>query len=172
MRELPRAGVAVVGALAAASAWWAYKNPDLPTKQTEQVRSISSQAPIAQVTPAAITSHDRKALVVDDDQFFTGQIIGDGPLAKDTDDYGRKVLEMLSPEQATERIRSREQSYLVGRGRGIVRYDLDQLPSNDPIEDDHAQKIIEYSVDKTDGTTSDWSFFAVMVSLSCSPFHR
>ena len=110
-------------------------------------------------------THDRKALVVDNDQFFTGQIVGDGPLAKDTDDRGRKVLEMLSPDQATERLRKNEQSYLVGRGRGVVRYDVVQLPSNDPIEDDHAEKIVEVpsSVAATDNDSpsSDWMFWGV-----------
>jgi pyruvate dehydrogenase phosphatase len=104
-------------------------------------------------------------LVVDNDQFFTGSIVGEGPLAKDTDDYGRKVLEMMTPEQATERLRKNEQSFLVGRGRGVVRYDMVQLPSNDPIEDDHAEKIVEVpntvAATSDNATSSDWMFWGV-----------
>jgi pyruvate dehydrogenase phosphatase len=103
--------------------------------------------------------------VVDNDQFYTGQIVGEKPLSKDTDDYGRKVLEMMTPEQATERLRKTEESFLVGRGRGVVRYDVVTLPSNDPIEDDHAEKIVEVpnSVAATeDGAmSSDWMFWGV-----------
>ena len=102
--------------------------------------------------------------MVDNDQFFTGSIVGDGPLAKDTDDYGRKVLEMMTPEQASDRIRKNEESFLVGRGKGVVRYDLVTLPSNDPIEDDHAEKIVEVpnTVAATDGApSSDWMFWGV-----------
>lgn len=144
-------------------AYVAYKGPSLQ-QNPAQARSLTTNAP-PQITPIAAVTHDRKALVVDNDQFFTGQIVGDGPLAKDTDDRGRKVLEMLSPDQATERIRKNEQSYLVGRGRGVVRYDVVQLPSNDPIEDDHAEKIIEVpnSVAATDdgAPSSDWMFWGV-----------
>ena len=102
--------------------------------------------------------------MVDNDQFFTGSIVGEGPLAKDTDDYGRKVLEMMTPDQASEILRKNEESFLVGRGRGVVRYDLATLPSNDPIEDDHAEKIVEvpYTVAATDGdASSDWMFWGV-----------
>ena len=107
----------------------------------------------------------RRALVVENDQFYTGDIIGDEPISKDTDDSGRKVLEMLTPEQATRKLRRNEESYLVGRGKGVVRYDVVQLPSNDPIEDDHAEKIVEVpqTVAATqDGTSSsDWMFWGV-----------
>ena len=107
----------------------------------------------------------RRALVVDQGELYTGTIKGDGPLSKTTDDYGRKVLEIMIPEQATQRIRRNEESYLVGRGKGVVRYDVVQLASNDPIEDDHAEKIIEVPqsiTPLTDGTSSnDWMFWGV-----------
>jgi pyruvate dehydrogenase phosphatase len=86
-------------------------------------------------------------------------------LAKETDDYGRKVLEMLTPEQATQKLRKNEESWLVGRGQGVVRYDVVQIPSNDPIEDDHAEKIIEVpssiSLDEKSAAPSDWMFWGV-----------
>jgi pyruvate dehydrogenase phosphatase len=114
---------------------------------------------------AAAAESNRRALVVDNDQFYTGAIVGNEPLSKDTDDYGRKVLEMMTPAQATERLRKNEESYLVGRGKGVVRYDIVQLPSNDPIEDDHAEKIVEVpstvAATDNDAPNSDWMFWGV-----------
>ena len=171
----PLALAATVGAL---GAWYAYgteKTGQINVQQplsASQTRSLTTSADVAEPTadpkaPAPVTAGqetNRKALVVDNDQFFTGAIVGEGPLAKDTDDFGRKVLEMMTPEQATERLRKNEASYLVGRGRGVVRYDVVQLPSNDPIEDDHAEKIVEVSrtvADAADAPSSDWMFWGV-----------
>lgn len=117
------------------------------------------------IPPSPSPSSKRRALVVDNDQFYTGSIEGDEPLSKDTDDYGRKVLEMMTPDVATARLRKTEESYIVDRGRGVVRYDLATLPSNDPIEDDHAEKVVEVpnTVAATDGdaTSSDWMFWGI-----------
>jgi pyruvate dehydrogenase phosphatase len=92
---------------------------------------------------------------------YTGAIIGDGPISKDTDDSGRKVLEMMSPDQVTQKLRKNEESYIVGRGQGVVRYDVVQIPSNDPIEDDHAEKIIEVPSTSPESQPSDWMFWGV-----------
>ncbi|OAG42354.1 hypothetical protein AYO21_03522 [Fonsecaea monophora] len=178
--RIPKIPILFVGSLGAIGAWYAYRGdgPEhlLKTQplsvSPQSSRGLSTAADTPQSSaeaadPASVTAGPeqyRKALVVDNDQFFTGSIVGDGPLAKDTDDYGRKVLEMMTPEQATERLRKNEQSFLVGRGRGVVRYDLVQLPSNDPIEDDHAEKIVEVpnTVAATDGSaSSDWMFWGV-----------
>ncbi|KAJ9602048.1 [Pyruvate dehydrogenase [acetyl-transferring]]-phosphatase 1, mitochondrial [Cladophialophora chaetospira] len=179
--RVPKIPLLFVGSLGAIGAWYAYRGdgPDhlrkaqLSPISASPTRSLSTASDFASPTaesadPAPVaTGHEpnRKALVVDNDQFFTGSIVGEGPLAKDTDDYGRKVLEMMTPEQATERLRKNEQSFLVGRGRGVVRYDMVQLPSNDPIEDDHAEKIVEVpsSVAATaEGVnSSDWMFWGV-----------
>lgn len=107
--------------------------------------------------------------MIDQDQLYTGTVTGDGPLSKETDDYGRKVLEMMTPEQATSRLRRKEESFLVGRGQGVVRYDVVQLASNDPIEDDHAEKIVEIPdasqsasvVDSDQSASKDWMFWGV-----------
>lgn len=176
--RLPKLPLAFVGTLGAIGAWYAYKGDGPqhllrqvePQSQTRQLSSSSATASPPQPTDtrAPVTSEQgshRIALVVDNDQFYTGTIVGDGPLAKETDDYGRKVLEMMSPAQATERLRKNEESFLVGRGRGVVRYDVVQLPSNDPIEDDHAEKIVEVpnTVAATDdgSPSSDWMFWGV-----------
>lgn len=113
----------------------------------------------------SVPQAQRKALVVEDDQFYTHDISDDAPLSKETDAERQQQLEMLTPDQATERLRRNEESYLVGRGRGVVRYDVVQIPSNNPIEDDHAEKIVEVPQSVTpsqDGSTSsDWMFWGV-----------
>ncbi|KAK6524296.1 hypothetical protein TWF694_005949 [Orbilia ellipsospora] len=109
----------------------------------------------------------RKIVAVDHESLYTGTITGDGPLTKDSMDgrAGRKVLEMLTPEEATIKLRQTEESYLVGRDRGVYRYDVVQLPSNDPIEDDHAERIIEVPASVATAEegklSTDWMFWGV-----------
>lgn len=69
---------------------------------------------------------------------------------------------MLTPEQATQKLRRNEESYYVNRGKGVVRYDVVQIPSNDPIEDDHSEKIIEVPQTTPErDPSSDWMFWGV-----------
>ena len=180
--RLPKLPLAFIGTLGAIGGWYAYRG-DGPQHLLHRadVSSVSPQtrpssthsqslpeAPeVTQTLSETVSAAEatRRALVIDNDQFYMGQIVGDGPLTKDTDDDGRRVLEMVTPSQATERLRQKEESLLVGRGRGVVRYDVVQLPSNDPIEDDRAEKIVEVpnNVAATDGgaTSSDWMFWGV-----------
>lgn len=171
-----RFGLALVGSAGAISAFYAYQGQrDSSTnmqaragKQALNSRDVYSTHPGA--TPSKATAEDaataaRRALVVGNGELYTGTITGDGPLSKETDDYGRKVLEMLDPDQVTAKLRRNEESYLVNRGKGVVRYDVVQLPSNDPIEDDHAEKIVEVPPSLVPSTTgeesSDWMFWGV-----------
>jgi pyruvate dehydrogenase phosphatase len=105
----------------------------------------------------------RRALVVQNDEFFAADLAGEEPVSKEVDRSGRLVLEMLTAEQATQKLRRHEESYLVKRGRGVVRYDVTQLASNSPIEDDHVEKIIEvpgYAPPLQPGRpNSDWMFW-------------
>jgi pyruvate dehydrogenase phosphatase len=183
--RLPKIPIIFVSSLGAIGAWYAYKgdgpqqllqnttSPFLSPSIT-QPRSLStaagaytqfSVAPEIPTSSAAAANSPRRALVVDNDQFYTGDIPDEAPLSKDTDDDGRKVLEMMTPEQATQRLRRNEESFLVGRGRGVVRYDVVQLPSNDPIEDDHAEKIVEVprnvAATEDGAASSDWMFWGV-----------
>ena len=177
--------IALVSSLVASGAWFAYREkPSEAGLQLAPQNLVSSSSvlgslfsPVAFSTSERIgegtltttaeqtTETKRRALVVDNDEFFTGDIIGDEPISKETGDSGRLHLEMLSPDQATSKIRQREQSYLIGRGRGVVRYDVTQVPSNSPIEDDHAEKIIEVPGTVTppeDGLkNTDWMFWGV-----------
>lgn len=120
---------ALVAAAVASGAFYAYNGNQSPNAAAspinQQAASLSSQAG---------SEPTRKALVVGQGELYTGTITGSGPISKETDEYGRRVVEMLDPEQATAKLRKNEESWLVGRGAGVVRYDVVQLPSNDPIE--------------------------------------
>ncbi|KAF2736466.1 protein serine/threonine phosphatase 2C [Polyplosphaeria fusca] len=150
--------VALVSAAVASGAFYAYRGTqpaDTSPLSADGARSFSTAQP----------EQTRRALVVDKGSLYTGTITGNEPISKETDDLGRKVLEMLTPDQATQKLRKNEESWLVGRGQGVVRYDVVQIPSNDPIEDDHAEKIIEVpqTLAATDNgaAASDWMFWGV-----------
>ncbi|KAH9881446.1 hypothetical protein IAQ61_000171, partial [Plenodomus lingam] len=149
----------LVAAAVAVGAFYSYNGAD----SSRHSHSPADQA--RHLTSGANSEPTRKALVVGPGELYTGTISGTGPISKDTDDYGRKVLEMLDPEQATAKLRKNEESWLVGRGQGVVRYDVVQIPSNDPIEDDHAEKIIEVpsnvAATENGATASDWMFWGV-----------
>lgn len=160
-------GLVLVGA-------WFYK--DNITSALDRRSSRSSAVPHA--VPAVQKPIDSPLLPEDDDQpkriiavdnesLYTGTLPAGRKVSKEVDNSGRKVVEMLTPEQATEKLRRNEESYIVGRGRGVWRYDVVQIPSNDPIEDDHSEKIIEVpqsvspAGEGLDGATSDWMFWGV-----------
>lgn len=153
-----RFSVAVVSGLVGYGAWYTYKGNGA---EAPLARGVSSSS-YSSANSAETKSAERKALIVGADELYTGAIQGEGPISKDTDESGRKVLEMLTPEQATQKLRRNEESYLVGRGKGVVRYDVVQIPSNDPIEDDHSEKIIEIPQALSVGNPiSDWMFWGV-----------
>jgi pyruvate dehydrogenase phosphatase len=165
--------LAFISTLVASGAWYAYKGTQQSSIlngtvasaanfQSRGIADISSGA--AGLASEASETPARRALLVENDQFYTAALSGDQPLKKQTDDSDRQVLEMLTPEQVTQKLRKNEESYLVGRGQGVVRYDLVQVPSNSPIEDDHAEKIVEVPQTLSgtqDGTNSDWMFWGV-----------
>lgn len=186
MRPLRRVSVPLALGVGAAASYYAWQQSgtqstaDVSPKVTSNaVGSSASYSTAAAATASATPSHSpvgvlgasevpeavRKALIVDQGQLYTAQIPADQPISKETDNSGRKVLEMLTPEQANAKLRTNEESYLVGRGEGVVRYDVVQIPSNDPIEDDHVEKIVEIPgiiAAAGDGKTrSDWMFWGV-----------
>lgn len=151
-RRLP---VAVVSTLVAGYGFWYSYNGGVSTGQTGVARSFTSTQ--ADAVPT------RTVLVVGADELRQGTIVGEGPISKATSDDGKRIVEMLTPEQATQKLRKLEQSFSVNRGQGVTRYDLVQLASNDPIEDDHAEKIVEVpSRAAVAGSgNSDWMFWGV-----------
>lgn len=138
-------------------------SPTASTSAPAVASAISSSPSKEQPTPAA-APEGKRILAVDNAGIYTGTLPPSTPISKETGSDGRKVVEMLSPEDATKKLRRNEESYLVNRGRGVFRYDVVQIPSNDPIEDDHAEKIIEIpeAVPTTEGSSSnDWMFWGV-----------
>lgn len=161
-----RVSLAVGATAVAGGAFYAYRTGYANTATTSRSYantpnyspSASATGPVSEEVNEAM----RKALIVEQGNLYTALIPEDLPLSKNEDDYGRKVLEMMTPDQVTQKLRTNEESYLVGRGRGVVRYDLVQIPSNNPIEDDHAEKIVDLpqSVQGTQDA-GDWMFWGV-----------
>ncbi|KAK3722680.1 [Pyruvate dehydrogenase [acetyl-transferring]]-phosphatase 1, mitochondrial [Vermiconidia calcicola] len=176
MRLIRRVSVPAALGVAAAASYYGYQriggqSPDAGAVQSRGAATAAATA-YTSVSHSPIGVHDtdvpeavRKALIVDQGQLFTADIPADQPISKDTDNSGRKVLEMLTPDQASAKLRTNEESYLVGRGEGVVRYDVVQIPSNDPIEDDHVEKIVEVpdstAVSEDGKARSDWMFWGV-----------
>ncbi|KAJ5157461.1 uncharacterized protein N7482_008561 [Penicillium canariense] len=162
--HLRRFSLAVISTVVASGAWYAYRGDGTAQSLATQIRGFASSA-ITSAHAENPSESTRRALLVSNDQFYTATLSGDEPLSKNTDDSDRRVLNMLTPEQATEKLRKNEESYLVNRGKGVVRYDIVQVPSNSPIEDDHAEKIVEVSSSTAANTNgepnSDWMFWAV-----------
>ena len=141
------------------------------TPQGFTISSASGSVPTQHLsitnTPVAEPGAEskRKALLVQDSEFYLDELSHDAPLTKQAEDEGQNRMEKITPEQATQKLRKNEESYLVGRGRGVVRYDVVQIPSNNPIEDDHAEKIVEVPQSVTPppagSASSDWMFWGV-----------
>lgn len=66
---------------------------------------------------------------------------------------------LLNDDEITRRLRNLEESYYVNRGKGVVRYDISQLPSNDPIEDDRSESVI--TVPTSDTENADFYFWGI-----------
>lgn len=140
-------------------AWYSYNGGNVTASIPSVARNFASTS--GQTPPDAATT--RTVLVVGADELRQGTIVGEGPISKSIGGDGRRIVEMLSPEQATEKLRRLEESFSVNRGEGVTRYDVVQLSSNDPIEDDHAEKIVEVpnrSVNAGPGG-NDWMFWGV-----------
>ena len=104
----------------------------------------------------------RRVVAVDEESLYTASL----PISKKIEDTGgKKILAMISPEEATLKLRANEESYNVGRASGVWRFDVVQVPSNNPIEDDHSEKIIEVPAvvapAEEGRNTSDWMFWGV-----------
>lgn len=158
-----RFSVALVSGLVGYGAWYGFKG-NATTDSAVAQYSTTSTARLATENAAPT----RNVLVVGADELHTGTFVGEGPIAKSADDSGRNVLEMLTPDQATEKLRDSEASFLVNRGQGVLRYDVVQLASNNPIEDDHAEKIVEVAGD-AEHASKDWMFWGVFDGHACVP---
>lgn len=68
-------------------------------------------------------------------------------------------LFLMSDEQVTSRLRNLEESYFVKRGKGVVRYDISQLPSNSPIEDDRSEAVVTVPTQDGDADFYFWGIY-------------
>lgn len=70
---------------------------------------------------------------------------------------------LLNEQQVSTKLRQYEESYYVNRGKGVTRYDVCQLPSNSPIEDDRSEEIVQVPIlqDNNIKASTDWMFFGV-----------
>lgn len=162
--------LAVISTVVASGAWYAYQGGNLKQiplsalNSTSQITSVPTGGSFSVYAEDPVETSYR-ALLVDNDQLSTATVSGEPTIYKHSDDSDRRALEMLTPEQATQKLRKNEESYLVNRGKGVVRYDVVQVPSNWPIEDDHAEKIVEVPSSvapaKAGEGNSDWMFWAV-----------
>lgn len=69
-----------------------------------------------------------------------------------TDGSNKDSLLLLSDNEVNIKLHNLEASSLVNRAKGIIRYDISQLPSNHPIEDNHVEQII--TTPSKNGTSS------------------
>jgi pyruvate dehydrogenase phosphatase len=124
--------------------------------------TLLAQSP-APTSTSASPEGGKQILAVDHADIYTGTLPPSVSVTKEASTEDQRVVEMLSPEEATKKLRRNEESYLINRGRGVFRYDVVQVPSNDPIEDDHAEKIIEIpgGVSGTSSPSDDWMFWGV-----------
>lgn len=69
----------------------------------------------------------------------------------------------MNDSKIEAKLHDREESHFVNRGTGIFRYDVAQLPSNHPIEDDHVEQIITIPIESEDGKSieKDLYFFGI-----------
>ena len=138
------------------------------TSEVSAITSVADQpaSPIHISLPTAALEPTIEAVeqvVVDNGDFYVSELSQEHLLGKTTEEQEYQ-MGTLSPDQATQKLRQTEESYLIGRGSGVARYDLVQVASNNPIEDDHSERIV--SVDQTitpspDGSKSDWMFWGV-----------
>lgn len=184
MKPTKKLTVALLSGLVLVGAWYYSDNlfstlnrrplaplvaPQQPTTTATTTTSTTTTTIATPPTTTTVAAEDqpKRIIAVDNESLYTGTLPAGRKVSKEVDNSGRKVVEMLTPEQATEKLRRNEESYIVGRGRGVWRYDVVQIPSNDPIEDDHDEKIIEVppsiapSEEGQEGVTSDWMFWGV-----------
>ncbi|KAI4150727.1 MAG: hypothetical protein LQ341_001045 [Variospora aurantia] len=157
--------VAAVVASVASGVWY-FRAPPYHMRDYSNNPTVPIDSP--SFNPSVVDPSTRRSLVVENDQFSVDELTLPGPITKSSNAPASSQHAMLSPEEATQKLRQSEESYKVLRGRGVLRYDLVQLPSNNPIEDDHAEKLIETSLSLAvpnsitrTPETSDWMFWSV-----------
>lgn len=77
--------------------------------------------------------------------------------------YSKQTVTLMNQAQVSSRLREVEESYFVERSNGVLRYDVSQLPSNNPIEDDHAERIVTVPLVTPEDQeySTDWLFWGI-----------
>jgi len=146
--QLRSFSIALASSLVASGAYWAYQGS--PSSASPSPASLFAPPSQTMIGPP----YERQPISFDSRALESIELPSDVPVIKEAD-AGVHILDSISPQQATIKLRRYEQSYFVERGRGVVRYDSAQLPSNNPIEDDHTE---EWSLDSNG---NDWMFWGV-----------
>lgn len=99
------------------------------------------------------------ATLISQQRSLSGTAATSGPYDKSN------LKQMLTDEEVDRRLRAFEESYTLKNGRGVSRYDVCQLPSNNPIEDARAEKVIQVPIEDSHGkdgkSESYWYFWSV-----------
>ncbi|EDK44925.1 hypothetical protein LELG_03104 [Lodderomyces elongisporus NRRL YB-4239] len=138
----------------------------LTAAQTNAAASAASAAAAAGAGGAfggAGATGSRPPQLLDDKKFFSTSTSSMHQQNSISHQQHKEGIFLLNDEQVDTKLRQYEESYYVNRGKGVTRYDICQLPSNSPIEDDRAEEIIQVPIlqDNNIKTTTDWMFFGV-----------
>ncbi|CCD23440.1 type 2C protein phosphatase PTC5 NDAI_0B04060 [Naumovozyma dairenensis CBS 421] len=72
------------------------------------------------------------------------------------------TIMILAEDQIEKKLHDNEESHSINRNKGIFRYDVSQLPSNHPIEDNHVEQIITIpNEDQSSNDEEDLYFFGI-----------
>jgi len=74
-----------------------------------------------------------------------------------------QFYDTLSPDQLTEVLRKDEASTSVklGQNSGVLRYDINTIPCNDPIEDDHDEFVVSKPSASGGQSPGEWAFWGI-----------
>lgn len=84
---------------------------------------------------------------------------GTGNSSGGNGDSQNDSIMLLNDSEVNARLMDRQESYLVNRGKGILRYDISQLPSNNPIEDNHVEQVVTVPSDSVLGQNQEDLYF-------------
>ncbi|GMG19639.1 unnamed protein product [Ambrosiozyma monospora] len=108
---------------------------------------------------------DKKPGSADSKSFFSTSTTNSLQNSGLSEQQHKQGIYLLSSDQVSTRLREYEESYNVNRGKGVVRYDICQLSSNNPIEDDRSEKILEVPIqdrlNNNERVDADWHFWSV-----------
>lgn len=98
-------------------------------------------------------------------QFFSTTTTNSLSQGGSASQQNKQGIPIFSDKEVDKRLRQFEESYIVNRGKGVYRYDISQLPSNNPIEDDRSEKLVSVPVqdvyNNNEKVDADWHFWSI-----------